>query len=161
MEYIYFELNDRKLKINKENSEDIWIWKEIKNPFWRRIPLNNDKDGYFVVRIGEKQFRHHRAVFYAHNQDWDINFEPRKNMIDHKDHNKQNNLITNLRLGTNSLNQQHRHEKYVKGYSWAKDTKKWQASIRINNKLIYLGQFEKEEDARQAYLKAKELYHEW
>ena len=82
-------------------------------------------------------------------------------MIDHIDHNKHNNLITNLRLGTNSLNQQHRHVKYVKGYTWAKDTKKWQASIRINNKLIYLGQFEKEEDARQAYLKAKELYHEW
>lgn len=28
MEYIYFELNNRKLKINRENSEDIWIYND-------------------------------------------------------------------------------------------------------------------------------------
>lgn len=43
----------------------------------------------------------------------------------------------------------------VKGYSWNNQKNKWQARIKINQKLIHLGFFDKEEDAHQAYLVAK------
>ena len=165
-EYIYFELNNRKLKINRENSEDIWIWNDrngkrmFKNPYWRKVVLTKS-DVYIRCRIGNKKITLHRIVYYAHNQDWDINYEPRNNMIDHIDHDKHNNHISNLRLGTNSLNQQNRSDKYVKGYSWDKNNKTYNSSIKINNKLIHIGCFKTEEEARQAYLDAKKLYHKW
>ena len=37
--------------------------------------------------------------------------------------------------------------------------KKWHAQIKLNGKSIHLGYFDKEEDAKNAYLKAKLIYH--
>jgi hypothetical protein len=42
----------------------------------------------------------------------------------------------------------------VKGYCWCKSMHKWMASMRVNGKRVYLGYYEKEEDARNAYLNA-------
>ena len=158
MDYIYFELNNRKLKINRENSEDIWIWFPFnKNPYWRRLVLSVDGSGYFLVTIGLKQMKHHRVVYYAHNKDWDINDSPRLNLIDHRDHNKQNNNPNNLRIAT--IQQNNWNTKNTKGYCWDKNNKKWQAQIRVNSKQKYLGRFDSEEEAHLAYLTAKEKLH--
>jgi len=163
--YIYFELNNRKLKINRENSEDIWIYNDrngkrfYKNPYWREVILT--KSDYIRCRIGDKRYSLQRVVYYAHNQEWNIDYEPRNNMIDHIDQNKKNNHISNLRVGTNSLNQQNRSSKYVKGYSYVEKDKKYMSRIRINTKLIHLGCFDTEEEARQAYLDAKKIHHKW
>lgn len=164
--YIYFELNNRKLKINRENSEDIWIYNDrngkrmYKNPYWREVVLTKSED-YIRCRIGNRKVSLHRIVYYAHNQDWDIDYEPRKNMIDHIDHDKHNNFIGNLRLGTNSLNQQNRSAKYVKGYSWDINNKTYNSQIRVDYKLIHIGCYKTEEEAKQSYLDAKKLYHKW
>jgi hypothetical protein len=163
--YIYFELNNRKLKINRENSEDIWIYNDrngkrfYKNPYWREVILT--KSDYIRCRIGDRRYLLHRIVYYAHNQDWNIDYEPRNNMIDHIDQNKKNNHISNLRVGTQSLNQQNRSAKYVKGYSWDINNKTYNSRIKINTKLIHLGCFDTEEEARQAYLDAKKIHHKW
>ena len=162
--YIEFDFNNRKLKIHKEDSNDVWILFEIsggrklKNPYWRK-PILKEDDGYFRVYINGKYFRLNRLVYYAHNQDWDILDNSCNNLIDHKYPNKQNNHISNLRVGDASLNAQNR--KYVKGYYWNKTTNKYQAQINVDGKLIYLGLYEKEEQARQAYLDAKKIYHKW
>ena len=159
MEYIYFELNNRTLKINRENSEDIWIWKEnkTKTPHWKRPNLDINKDGYFHLHIGDKKMRLHRIVYYAHNQYWEIGDSSRLNLIDHRDNNRQNNNINNLRIATNQQNAWNR--KNAKGYSWNKERKKWQAHIKVNSKQIHLGLFDTEEDAHFAYLTAKKIYH--
>ena len=159
MDYIYFELNNRKLKINRENSEDIWIWRETKtkNPYWRRLGLCVHNGGYFVVYIGIKSMLHHRVVFYAHNQGWDISDSSQLNIIDHKDKNKQNNNPNNLRIAT--IQQNNWNRKNTKGYTWYKRNKKWRAQIRVNNKDKYLGRFDSEEEAHLAYLTAKEIHH--
>ena len=47
----------------------------------------------------------------------------------------------------------------TKGYYWCKKSRKWKAQIKANGKQKYLGLFKKEEDARAAYLAAKEIYH--
>jgi len=161
--YIYFELKNRKLKINKEDSENIWVWRELKtrNSYWYKLKLRDDNKGYYRFSINKTYYRHHRVVYYAWNQDWDINHEPRNNHIDHIHHDTHNNHISNLRVGTSSLNQQNRMTKYVKGYSWSKKDKKYRAKIVINYKQISLGSYEKEEDARKAYLDAKKIYHKW
>jgi hypothetical protein len=76
--------------------------------------------------------------------------------IDHINGIKDDNRICNLRAVTN---QQNTFNTKSKGYHWDKNNNKWQAQIGINRKQIYLGRFEKEEDARAAYLEAKEKYH--
>jgi hypothetical protein len=47
----------------------------------------------------------------------------------------------------------------VKGYSFDKSSQKWKAKIQVNNKPIYLGYYNTEEEAREAYLTAKRKYH--
>ena len=157
MDYIYFELNNRKLKINRENSEDIWIWKEnkTKNSYWTRPTLSVNNNGYFYLHIGNNKLLH-RVVFYAHNQEWDIHDSSQLNFIDHKDQNRQNNNLNNLRIATK---QQNNWNRKTKGCFWNKNRNKWQAQICVNNKSKYLGQFDSEEDARLAYLTAKPIYH--
>jgi len=165
-DYIYFELNNRKLKINRNDSDDIWIWfdvhvgKKIQNPYWKKLKLKYDN--YIRVCCGnQKYYLLHRIVYYAHNQDWDIDNEPRKNLIDHEDNNTQNNHISNLRLGTTSLNGQNR--KNVKGYWWNETDQRYRVVIKLPNEKYqkYIGQYKTKEEAHQAHLDAKKKYHEW
>ena len=161
--YIYFELNNRKLKINREDSEDIWIWSfptKRKKQYWRPLAISTDIKGYKIIRVNNKQYKHHRVVYYAHNQDWDITDNGKKNnLIDHIDHNKSNNHISNLRVATKSQNNWNMSN--VKGYYWNKERSKYQAFIHYDNKIKYLGLFDTEEEARQAHLDAKNIYHKW
>lgn len=164
--YIYFELNNRRFKINRENSEDIWIWydrhrgREVPNPHWKSPALKNDN--YIRICCGnQKYYLLHRIVYYAHNQDWDIDYEPRKNMIDHIDRNTRNNHISNLRV-TDVIGNGHNRSN-TKGYWWNETDKRYRVIIKIPNKKhqTYIGQYKTEEEARQAYLDAKKLYHKW
>lgn len=81
---------------------------------------------------------------------------PEKMQVDHIDRNRQNNLLSNLRLVTN---QQNSYNTGAKGYSWDKNNNKWIVWIQYDGKQKYLGRFVNEEDARQAYLDAKKIYH--
>lgn len=83
--------------------------------------------------------------------------------VDHINGNTLDNRKCNLRLANNSQNQANRqmHSTNTTGYRgvcWAKDTQKWQASIKVNRKSIYLGQYTNIEDAANAYKKAAEEY---
>ena len=77
--------------------------------------------------------------------------------IDHINGIRNDNRIFNLRSVTRQQNQFNR--KKAKGYCWNKVTKKWQVQIKLNQKSIYLGLHNTEEEARNAYLQAKEKYH--
>ena len=78
-------------------------------------------------------------------------------MIDHIDGNVKNNNINNLRIVSNKQNQWNQTK--AKGYSWYKRDQNWRARIRVSGEVIYLGNFPTEEEARQAYLNAKLIYH--
>jgi len=43
----------------------------------------------------------------------------------------------------------------VKGYSWDNQKNNWKARIKINQRIRHLGYFDNENDAHEAYLKAK------
>jgi hypothetical protein len=111
---------------------------------------------YLKMRIGNRRYRHHRIMYKQYHPEWDIEDASKENKIDHKNHNKLDNNISNLRVVTT---QENNFNRTAKGYSWCKPAKKWQAEITVNRKRIYLGLFKKEEDAHNAYLAAKKIYH--
>jgi len=124
---------------------------------WRTIKQSNSGRGYKRIRIvGSKNVRVHRLVYKAHNLSWDITDTSKNNYIDHKDRCRSNNKIENLQVATN---QQNLFNTDAKGYYFHKSTNKYQAQITLNGKTIYLGEFVNEADAREAYLKAKAIYH--
>ena len=79
--------------------------------------------------------------------------------IDHINRNKLDNRRENLRLISHSGNTNN-SEKIInaKGYYWYSARKKYRSQIRINGKVIALGSFNSPEEARKAYVQAK---NEW
>jgi len=79
-----------------------------------------------------------------------------KVQVDHFDHNGRNNLESNLRVATDAENShnQRLHTNNVSGYkgvSWSEETKKWRASIKVDNHNKHLGLFIDILDAAEAY----------
>ena len=89
-----------------------------------------------------------------------------KQQVDHIDRNPLNNHISNLRWVTNGENGRNKlsrkgSSKY-KGVYFHKKRKKWEVQIQLNNKRQYLGSFDCEKEAAQAYNdKAKEIFGEF
>lgn len=117
------------------------------------------KKGYLSVEIDHKGYLAHRLAwlhFYG---------EFPESAIDHKDRNKQNNRIGNLRLATDSENKQNRVEPQANnqtgllGVCFHKAAGKWMAQIKLNRIRTYLGLFDSPELAHAAYLDAKRLKH--
>ena len=160
-EYIEATINDRLIRIDKNDSMNVWSWRDwVKTPYWFKIKiiLQTTIKGYkyYRIKINKKDYLLSRIVYKAHNNDWDITDNSMNNFIDHINNNSLDNRIENLRILTH---QQNLWNTNAKGYYWNKQNNKWHAQIRINDKKKFLGLFENEEDAHQAYLNAKEIHH--
>jgi hypothetical protein len=107
--------------------------------------------GYLKTSIGKKQFLVHRLIYVYHYGD-----VPKDCDVDHIDGNKLNNHIENLR----AVSRQHNHfnRTKAKGYSCL-PSGSYGARIKVDDKLIWLGTFKTENEARKAYLDAKQTYH--
>jgi hypothetical protein len=102
---------------------------------------------------------------YAHRLLCGLDFgDPRE--ADHIDGDGLNNLPSNLRITDNAGNVHNRHGKQphrhgetptsrFPGVYWEKDRAEWRASIGLNGRSIHLGRYAVEEDAAEAYLRAK------
>jgi hypothetical protein len=124
---------------------------------WKAMKQTND-NGYKTITIKKRKIiKVHRVVYYAHNQDWNIENSTTDNSIDHLNGIRNDNCITNLRTATHKQNQQNRVG--ARGCSFNKHAQKWSAQIGVNGKVINLGYYETEELAHQAYLIAKPNYH--
>ena len=151
-------LNNRRIKLV---DGEVYSLKKCKNPYWRKIKMTLNNDGYYEFQLSnnnkQKGYYYHRVVYKFHNRDWEITDSSCDNQIDHIDNNRANNNIENLRIVNNSENQQNR--KKAKGYYWNKTKCKYQAYIMINYKGINLGSYDTAEEAHDAYLVAKIKYH--
>lgn len=80
---------------------------------------------------------------------------PDGTQVDHKDHNGLNNQKSNLRLCNNQKNNFNQTKRpntssqYKGVYLYRNGT--WEAGLTLDNKKVYLGRFEKEEDAAHQY----------
>jgi len=125
---------------------------------WKVVENVDNFCGYNRFRINDKKVLRHRLIAFCFlGLNNIVGKSGGHNCIDHINGDKIYNHIDNLRITTPQGNNQNR--KGVKGYNWSKRDKKWNAKITLNNKKIYLGLYNTEEDARQAYLTAKLKYH--
>ena len=126
-------------------------WKILKN-------IANSKSGYNHIKINYKMFQRHRILAFCFlGLENVIGSNGVGDMIDHIDRDKLNNAIYNLRITTNQGNQYNRSN--CKGYSLDKASGKFDSRIFLNGKHIYLGRHATADEARQAYLDAKKIYH--
>jgi hypothetical protein len=108
------------------------------------------KDGYRDIGIDGKTYREHRlAWMYMEGEFPELD-------IDHKNRVQADNRFSNLRPATVSENGQNRT---AKGVTFHKQTRKWQAQIRVDGKHIYIGLFPDEKLAINAYLDKKAELH--
>ena len=108
--------------------------------------------GYPCISRG-RTYKVHRIIMNA----------PEDKVVDHINGNKLDNRKINLRLCTNRENLMGQkiprdNKSGFKGVYWYKASKKWMAKIVVNYKTIYLGLFDKVEDAGMAYKNAAKLY---
>jgi hypothetical protein len=98
----------------------------------------NDKFGYGIVRLKNKNHRLHRLIWLYH-----YGFLPK--IIDHIDNNPLNNKIENLREANNYQNGQNCKRKNAssgyKNIHWHERWGKWQVCIRVNGKAKYFGAY--------------------
>ncbi len=87
--------------------------------------------------------------------------------VDHKNNDKLNNTISNLRWASNQQNQFNatlncKNTSGVRGISLVKSSNRWRATIKFNNKKIHIGNFINIDDAKIARQKiAAELFGEF
>lgn len=116
-----------------------------------------NSNGYVQIKINNIFFYGHRlAWFYVHGK-WP------EQEIDHINGNTSDNRLCNLRPANRAQNNQNRIARVdcksgVRGVILRKDTKKWQAEIRVNKKLISLGCFQTLEEAAFARKIAEQTY---
>ena len=113
--------------------------------------------GYMQVTIEGSLYLSHRVIWEMINGPI-----PKGYIIDHKDRVRDNNLISNLRLVTYSLNQRNRSNNSNNTSGCRGVTKrnngKWRAQIQIHGKSITLGTFTEFDHAVEARKLAEKQY---
>lgn len=130
--------------------------KSFKGSVERILCGSVNKGGYSILSLYSKD---KIKIKYRHKLVADAFFGKSNLQVNHKDGNRLNNNIENLEYVTVRDNNIHRYKaektssKYT-GVSWNKEFSKWVAKFTLNSKRIFLGYFDNELDAYNAYLKA-------
>ena len=136
------------------------VWKIFNTRFNAKIAGSLSKDGYFKVTICGKDYKLSRLIWKMYNKK---DLDPNK-QIDHKDRNPINNSIYNLREISKQENDWNRSSaknstsKHV-GVFWKKERNKWESRIAVNKNQFYIGRYQSQQDAKNAYLIAKKYLH--
>lgn len=135
-------------------------WKEPKS---HRVKIGDEAgylsgdSGYRKITIGKKLYYAHRIAFlYVHGH--------LPKLIDHKNGNRSDNSIKNLRQCSQTQNNQNsklRSSSYsgCKGVSFDKRSGKWESSITVCRRKKFLGYFEDLELAAFVAEEARNMYY--
>jgi len=120
-------------------------------------PIVCKSDGYLVAGLGGVNWRVHRII-------WKMVHGTEPDEIDHKNRDRSDNRLANLRPATSAENKRNTVTRSRVGrvsahkgvsLNWGK----WAARIHVRGKTICLGTFDSELDAAAAYVSAAERYH--
>lgn len=135
---------------------------------WVGVPLHGKKEllgtragtvhkhGYRVIRLHGKQHRAARLAWLFSNGEWPIN------TIDHKNGNRDDDRIENLREATKAEQNQNivRSENSSTGIQGVYfNSGKWRVMIGVSRKLVWLGSYDSKDEAIEARKAGKAKYH--
>jgi len=159
-DYRVMVLNDTTIKVFRDGRiHSLFNYKDGKEK-WKVRAFNLTQDGYPRVFVGPRNKRAHHLVHNVIALCY-LGEKPQGYQTDHINSIRTDNRVENLQYITP---QQNIHKiktkdgRNVKGYSLNKYGK-YQASIKVDNKAFYLGSYDTEEEARQAYTDGKLKYH--
>lgn len=118
--------------------------------------LHTHRGGYINIGFKGKNYKAHRLAFL-----YMTGSIPEQ--VDHIDHNRSNNVWSNLRAADGHINQKNcamskNNKSGYTGVSWDNRQCKWVAQIGHNSKAICLGRYDKIEDAIKARKEAEKLF---
>jgi len=140
-------------RLNYDPETGIFTWKNCrKSTYNGKVAGFFNSQGYWKIQLlGKSRCANRLAWVITYDEDI-TGIE-----IDHKDRDKSNNRIGNLRKATRL---QQNINKDARGTF--KSRRKYGAKIRVNGKDIYLGLYKTEEEAHRVYLaKKRELHGEF
>ena len=145
------------MKITQKKLQDMFYYIDgilIRKRSGKKVGVKPDPHGYGVVKIEGQAYKAHRIIFmFVHG------YLPE--FLDHRDGNKMNNNITNLRPATAQENSRNSklYSSSTSGTTGVNFYKgKWRAYIYVDKKQIYLGRFLVKELAIEARRKAQKEY---
>jgi hypothetical protein len=118
-----------------------------------------DCEGYRKISIFGVYYMAHRVAWAIHHGEWP------SMLIDHRNGNKDDNSLANLRDVPDLLNQQNRRSAQKSNACGllgvqAHKTGRFQAKISAGGRRLHLGYFDTAEQAHAAYMAAKAVLHE-
>ena len=154
--------------ITQSELKDLFYYNQLTGEFTRIKNVSNVKCGLVVLKPSKQGYlrlRINNKYYYLHRLAWLYVYgEFPNNLIDHKNGNKLDNRIDNLRLASYSENYQNislksKASSGLRGAYYNQKSNKWQAKLTINYKTKSLGYFETALLAHHAYLNGKKKYH--
>jgi len=146
------ELIKKHLEYNSETGVIVWL-----EPTHSRIKRGDiagtiESNGYRVITLKGQKYKAQRIAWALHH-----GVDPGDNELDHKDRDKCNNAISNLRLATRGENSDNKVSRGI-----YKHAGKWKAQIRHRGVDIHIGYYECPLLGHVAYVdKARELKGEF
>jgi hypothetical protein len=132
------------LEYNSKDGSFVWIRSPSRNikagtPAGTMLP-----DGYIGIKFRQKRLKAHRIAYYLY-----YGIDPKEKTVDHKNHNRQDNRIINLRLAT----QKNQNDNTpCLGYSYIPSKNRFIAQGYIKGKLKKFGTHKCPLLARMAYI---------
>jgi hypothetical protein len=125
--------------------------------FTGKVAGTRSKRGYFHIWHAGRQYLAHRLAWLHVHGVWP------EGDLDHRDMDKSNNRIENLRPATRSQNSANRgapkhNSSGLKNVQWHRAARKWTASITVNYQKVYLGLFDSRAGAIAAHVAAAEKH---
>ena len=120
--------------------------------------VGTDRNGYLYVEYRGKSYAVHRIIWLMMTGVWPAG------VIDHHDHNRSNNIFSNLRSCNHGENARNRKTyansvSGTKNVTWSKASNKWCVRLHVDGKLEHIGLFEDLELAQFVSEEARLKYH--
>lgn len=118
------------------------------------------KEGYYIVYVGRAKYLAHRLVWALHHGD------PGNMTVDHKDTDRANNRIENLRLATKAQQMYNQgapahNTSGVKGLSWSNTRNLWVGQVKANGRSHQIRNASREVVEAWLVEKRRELHEEF